>query len=471
MIHNQNRTSLKVIALTAVLIFIWVTLTAQAQDLRLRRITISAQETPIASVLTTMANLSGTNIVIATDVSKADDKKEQRVTVSLRDVPLEQALGLVVQSVGLTYRFVGENTFLVGTRERVRNEVGERSYIIPLNNIDAGRVAGSFSSFGGNVSAVEGQNALMVFANPDTYSEIISRIEEMDVPQQQIEIRARLIEVSVNDTQKMGIDWSRINQLTTILAENPSNYDGVGLPWNYSDPTGMLPHGDLYTLKALPETQYFQKIDGFNNVGHFSRQLTAFDITIDWLLENNAAKLLTDTRITALNGQEAEIFIGEVIPFVVMDNDKEVQVEREEVGIKLAVKVSTNKDGLITATIAPEVSSVTDLVGGYVPRTKKRQLNSTVTVPNGRKIIAGGLQNSSLINTTNRVPFLGAIPFIGRLFQHVYTSVQNTDLIIEITPRIVNLAEEQYDFEVDERLGNELIKKKSSENSDDVARN
>jgi len=59
------------------------------------------------------------------------------------------------------------------------------------------------------------------------------------------------------------------------------------------------------------------------NIGHFSRQLTAFDITIDWLLENNAAHLLTDTRVTALNGEEATLHIGEVIPFVVTDNDKQ----------------------------------------------------------------------------------------------------------------------------------------------------
>ena len=466
MIQISNQVKFRVIFLTVLFLFASVVLTAQVQDLRLRKISLSAEDAAISSLLSTLAKISDCNIVVATDVVSKDDDKEARITVSLKDVPVEQALSLIVKSAGLSYRFVGENTFLVGARDRIREEVGERSYMIPLNYVSAEKIEKAFDAFGGKVVAIEGQNALMVFANPDTYGEIIKRVEEMDKPQQQIEIRARLIEVSINDTKKLGIDWARLNNLTTIIAENPVNADGVGLPWNYTNTDGLLPHGNLSDFAKMPESQYFQKINGFNDVGHFSRQLTAFDITIDWLLENNAAKLLTDTRITALNGEEAEIFIGEVIPFVVMDNDREVQVEREETGIKLNIRPTINKDGQITAAIAPEVSSVTDLVGGYVPRTKQRRINTTVTVPNGQKIHVGGLLSSNLINTTNKVPFLGDLPFVGRFFQHQYTYIQNTDLVIEITPRVVNIAEEQYDYEIDSRLGKELIRKKS-ENSEE----
>ena len=463
MIQTSNQSKFRVTLLTVLFLFVSIVLSAQALDIRQRRVTITAEDAPITSVLTTLATLSGANIVVATDPTTRDRDTEQRTTVSLRDVPLELALDTIVRSAGLSYRLVGENLFLVGPRERIRVEVGERSFIIPLNNVNAEKVAGSFDSFGGTVSAIPGQNALMVFANPETYAEIRSRIAQMDVPQQQIEIRARLIEVSINDSKRLGIDWSRLNSLTTILAENPANADGIGLPWNYFDISGSEPHGNLHDLGRLPNAQYFQKIDGFNNVGHFSRQLTAFDITLDWLLENNAAKLLTDTRISALSGVEAEIFIGEVIPFVVMNNDREVQVERVEAGIKLPILATVNSDGLITATVSPEVSSVVDLVGGFVPRVKTRSASSTFTVPSGQKFHVGGLLSSNLITTSNKVPLLGGIPFIGRLFRHQVTYVQNTDLVIEITPRVINLAEEQYDFEVDSRLGRELIRRVSEE--------
>jgi type IV pilus assembly protein PilQ len=428
--------------LVTIMLMMSALLTAQTNDLRLRRISLSTTETPVASVLNTLSALSGCNIVISTDVGGGEDDRDMRVTVSLRDVPFEQALTSIVQSVGLSYKFMGENLILVGSKDKMRLEVGERSYIIPLNNISAEKIASTFDAFGGSVAAVPGQNALMVYANPETYADIIARIQEMDIPQQQIEIRVRLIEVSLNDTKRLGIDWSRLNHLTTIIAEDPVNANGIGLPWNYTDETGRLPHGSLQPFERLPEAQYFQRIDGFNNIGHFSRQLTAFDITLDWLLENNAAKLLTDARITAMNGEEAVFWVGEVIPFVVVDSDRNVQVEREETGIKLSIRPTINKDGQITASIEPEVSSVVDLVGGFVPRTKMRTLKTTVSVPNGQKIYAGGLLSSNLVTTTNKVPFLGDIPFIGGLFRHNYTAIQNTDLVIEITPRIINLAEE-----------------------------
>ena len=182
-----------------------------------------------------------------------------------------------------------------------------------------------------------------------------------------------------------------------------------------------------------------------------------FRSTIDWLLENNAAQLLTDTRVTALNGELATMHIGEVVPFVVMDNEKQVQVERQEVGIILNVTPKVNKDGNITMNINPEVSSVTELVGGYVPRTKVRRVSSAVTVPNEHKIIVCGLLNSSISQKTNKVPFLGDLPFVGKIFQHRYELVENTDLIIEITPRLVSMQETSPELKIDERLTRTLI--------------
>ena len=460
MIQITNQIKTKIVLSLLLLLLINTLLIAQIPDLRTRRISIKATESSFSTVLDELAEISGINIVIATDPSMTGPENEQRITVTLRDVSVETALSNIVRIVGLSYRYVGENTFIVGPRDRIREEVGERSYIIRLNHVQAEKMEKAFDSFGGKVTAIEGQNSLMVYANPETYSEIMQRIEQLDVPQMQIEIRARLIEVSINDSKRIGIDWSRLNSLKTIIAENPRNGAGVGLPWNYSDETGLLPHGDLYDLGKLPETQYFQKIDGFNDVGRFSRQLTAFDITLDWMMENNAAQLLTDTSVTAISGEEAEIFIGEIIPYVATDRENEYVVEREEVGISLRILASVNQDGFITVAVNPSASNVIGLIDGRLPRSRERRASTTVTVANGEKIHAGRLLSSDLINTTNKIPLLGDIPFLGALFRHKITVTQNTDLVIEITPRIINLAEEQYDFELDSRLGKELIKRK-----------
>ncbi|MCB5261634.1 MAG: secretin and TonB N-terminal domain-containing protein [Candidatus Cloacimonetes bacterium] len=451
------------LCLILVLVFAFSALVAQANPMT-TKVTFNADDATLSSVLNALSRLSGTNIVLAVDQSGDKEKREEkRVTINIKDVPIETAVSLVARTTGLAYRVLGGNTFVVGTKQNVMEEVGERSNILYLNNLDAAKVAASLQNTGINIVPLEGQNAIMVYANQETFDQVSTLVQGIDTAQKQIEIRVRLIEINITDSKKVGIDWSRLNHLTTILAEDPVNASRTGLPYNYTDETGYLPHGDPAAFEKLPEDQHFQRINGFKDMAHFSRQLTAFDITIDWLLENNAAKLLTDTRVTALNGEEATLHIGEVIPFVVMDNERQVQVEREEVGIMLAVTPTVNKDGNITAKIAPEVSSVTGLVGGYVPRTKVRRVSSTVTVPNEHKIIVGGLLNSSISQRTAKVPFLGDLPFIGRVFQHRYEMIENTDLIMEITPRLVSMDEQAPVPVLDERLTRTLIEYEEEE--------
>lgn len=430
-----------------------------------KRVSYDADDASLSSILTALARLSGANIVLAVETTSDKDKEEERrISVHIKDVQIEQAVSLVARSAGLSYRVVGENTFLVGDKAKISEETGERTYVIQLNNIDAIKVAKALENSPGEVVPIEGQNALLVVGNPDTYDNIYTLVRGLDVPQKQIEIRVRLIEVIINDAKKYGIDWSRLNRLTTILAEDPVNGNGTGLPYNFTDETGYLPFGDPTDFEKMPEQQYFQKIDGFNDLGHFSRQLTAFDVTIDWLLENNAAKLLTDTRVTAMNGEQAIIQIGEEVPYVAKNLENDFQVETSKIGIMLDVTPTINKDGQITAKISPEVSSIIDFVADYIPRTKVRKVTSTVTVPDGKKIIVGGLLNSSLTDKTSKLPLLGDLPLIGKLFQHKYITSENTDLIMEITPRLIPDNEIYQEPIVDERLTKRLIKYEEDEN-------
>jgi len=451
--------SLTVMILLSVNVF-----AAEASDLLTKKITLDAEDASVATIISTMARLSDCNIVLAMETEAKDEKaEEKKITIHIKEVPIEQALSLVVKSIGLSYRLIGEKTFIVGERARIDEEIGERTYVMQLNYVDVNKIVNALSIMPGESIAIEGQNAILIRANPETFAEISNRIEEIDVPQKQIEIRARLIEISVTEAQKYGIDWAKLNSLTTILAENPKTASGTGLPYNFTDDTGETPYGDLSPFGQIPEDIYFQRMEDISDVGHFSRQLTAFDITVDWLMQNNAAKLLTDTRITALNGEEAEIHIGEVVPYIAEDNEKQIQVEREEVGIKLKVKPTVNSEGQITTRIEPEVSSVLELVGGYIPRTKVRKITTTVTVPDGKRIFIGGLLNTTMSTTVNKVPLLSSIPILGKLFQHKVNLMEKTDLIIEITPRVVTFDGDDYEIEIDEKLEKRLIKEKISD--------
>lgn len=432
-----------------------------------KKVSYDADDASLSSILTALAKLSNANIVLAVDTSSDKDKKEEKkLSVHIQNVQIEQAVSLVARSAGLAYRVVGENTFLVGDKQKISEESGERTYVIQLNNIDAAKMSKALGSAPGKTVPIEGQNALLVVGNPDSYNQILAMVKGLDIPQKQIEIRVRLIEVQLTSAKKYGIDWSKLNHLTTILAEDPVNSDGTGLPYNFTDATGYLPYGDPTDFEKLPEQQYFQKINGLDDIGHFSRQLNAFDVTIDWLLDNNAAKLLTDTRVTAMNGEQAQIHIGEEVPYVARNLENDFQVENVKIGIILDVIPTINKDGQITARISPEVSSIIDYVAGYIPHTKVRRVSSTVTVPDGKKIIVGGLLNSTLTKQTTKLPLLGDLPIVGKVFQHQTETMENTDLIMEITPRLIPSTELAREIKVDERLTKRLIKFEDDEEND-----
>jgi type II secretory pathway component GspD/PulD (secretin) len=187
----------------------------------------------------------------------------------------------------------------------------------------------------------------------------------------------------------------------------------------------------------------FQKIDGFNNIGHFGRQLQVLDVTLDWLLKNNKAEVLANTRLATMNNREANLEVVDVVPYIMQTGGLggQVTVFREEVGYKLNITPNVNTDGYITTTITPEVSSIFQFIGPpnqQVPWVIRRNSTTTIRVKDGESILIAGMMaaNSSIIQ--HKVPFLGDIPYIGGIFRHKEQTVKKTDMVIQITPHIIN---------------------------------
>ena len=186
----------------------------------------------------------------------------------------------------------------------------------------------------------------------------------------------------------------------------------------------------------------FQRLSGENDFG-LSRQLTAFDITLDLLLKNNKASVLANSQVVTLNGHSATIRMVDIVPYILSSGGVggQVQVQRTEVGVKLDITPTVNTDGYITTTVTPEVSSIYDFIGPdrNIPLGEKTFTTTTVRSQDGESIIIGGLLNGSKINVQSKVPLLWRIPWgIGqRFFTHTSQITSTTDLIIQITPKIV----------------------------------
>ncbi len=396
-------------------------------------ITIHAEDAFLPSILAILAKESGYNIVTDPNVNQQD-----KVSIHLDEVPIEQAINLVVRAVGLSYEKVG-NSFLIAEPKKLKEEVGVTPHVITLKYASAEDVKNLLQDISDQVQVDIPGNKLLVNASPKKISEIDKVVESIDVPAIQIMLETRLIEVAADVEEQLGIDWSKISSYKTILAEN-----GVPL----TDGGGsVLP--DDQTIGQIPATMGFNRLSNLaekDKTGilpkYFSRQLTAFDLTLDMLLRNNKAEVLADSRLTTINGREANIKLVDIVPYILSSGGVggQVQVQKEEVGIKLQILPTVNTDGYITVKVEPEVSTIFEFIGpdANIPRVKSRTSSTTIRVKDGESIVIGGLLSNDKKQTTYKVPILNKIPIIGKiLFTSKGVIERKTDLVIQITPKII----------------------------------
>jgi len=411
-------------------------------------ITLHADDAFLPSILAILAKESGYNIVTDPTVNRQD-----KISIHLENVPIEQAINLVVRAVGLSYEIVG-NSFLIAEPKKLAEEVGVTSHVIELKYASAAEIKQLLQDLTDQIQVDVSGNKLLVNASPRKLAEIEEVVKKIDVPAIQILLELRLIEVAQDEEERLGIDWSRLAKYTTILAENgtpPSGITGAGSIVPGLTQTDDIQKGtsleDFQELPrdALPEDMVFSRLTKDNIFAFqngFSRQMTAFDFTLDFLLKENKAEILADSKLVTLNGREASIKMLDIVPYILSSGGVggQVQVQREEVGIKLNILPTVNTDGYITVKVEPEVSSIFEFIGPdkNIPRVKSRTSATTIRVKDGESIIIGGLIARDRKYTEYKVPILNKLPWIGKkLFTSRDVLDKKTDLIIQITPSVV----------------------------------
>jgi type IV pilus assembly protein PilQ len=280
------------------------------------------------------------------------------------------------------------------------------------------------SNFNAEVQVDKAGNKLMIITTPKIITDIERVVTNIDQPSLQITLSARLIEVAVEDEERLGINWSKLSTSTGEFI-----YEGNTQPTTTTTGGGS-------------QLQPFEQFNDLNDIGNtIWRSQPIYEIALDWLLKNSRAEVLANTKVTTMNSRTAMIQLVDVVPYVTSSGGVggQVSVQKEEVGIKLAITPQVNTDGFITVNINPEVSSVFEFIGPdqTVPRVVKRSSDMTVRVKNHQSIVVGGLMGIVANRTIHKVPFFGDIPFIGGLFRYNVETMKKTDLIIEVTPHIL----------------------------------
>ncbi len=380
-------------------------------------ISLDADSTQVVAVLEVLADKSGLNIVTSPEV------QGRAISIHLKNTPFIEALNLVVRAAGLGYERVG-NSILVADPQRLATQTGLTTRVFNLQYANADEVVRSLEVVSKEVRAYVSGNRLIVKAPQSVIEEVAGIIKDLDLRPQQVMFEARLVEVNTTDLQELGIDWEKITKWTEVITEgNPVSSQN----------------------DAAPTDMNYSKVNTSND---WYRQNEAFEVAIDALITQGRAKLLANSKITTMNNQPAEIFIGQTVPVVITSLSsagvqggafQTVQLEKIDVGVKLGITPRISDDGFITSEVKPEVSTIIAFVGpdNDLPETSTRRASSVVRVRDGQKFYLGGLLQEEDTQTVKKVPLLGDIPLIKYLFRHYRVEKKQTDLVIEITPTLV----------------------------------
>jgi len=244
-----------------------------------------------------------------------------------------------------------------------------------------------------------------------------------------VRLDAQIIEVKSSDVEQLGVRWDTSMSGPTI---------GIAKKWQ-SNPYFAVYRGEDESSKDILGAVPIQDEGFYDYIGISS----AIGSQIDLLLEDGKARVLSAPKLVAKTGEPANFRVGGTIPYQVVGADGVAGVEKEEYGISLDVTPVVDDQNRIQVAFRAEVSAIDagTVVGGN-PGTLVRSVNSTINLYNNQVMVVSGLAQQSKIKATSKVPLLGDIPVLGKLFSSKHKNVQDTEVLVFIRPQIVDAGSE-----------------------------
>jgi type II secretory pathway component GspD/PulD (secretin) len=288
----------------------------------------------------------------------------------------------------------------------------------------------------GSITADERSNQIVVRAFPDRRKEIWEVIKQLDTKTKEVLIEAQIVQIVIKPQFDMGIDWSLDFRDSSDDEIRKLSFENV-----YLDESNLTSSDALFSN--------FGKIAiGQVGAGHFITKLRA-------LRQVSDTKILSNPKLLVTNNEEAKIHIGDTIPYIIStttgSGDNAVtseDVRFVDVGLQLAVTANINDEGYVTMRLKPEISTVVDYItslGGGIPQINKTEVETSVIVKDGMTIIMGGLKADAKTQVKKGFPVLMDIPILGKIFGATSDAIQKTEIVIFITPHIVEGTEHYLD--------------------------
>ena len=418
------------------------------------RISLNFQDIEVRAVLQLIADFTELNLV-------ASDTVSGRITLRLQNVPWDQALELVLKTKGLDKRQIG-NVLMVAPAaeiaERERQEIESNKQIAELAPLQsefvriryaqAQQIVGLFqagSEDGGSLISQRGSvvvdartNSLIITDTAAKLAEIRELIEQVDIPVRQVMIESRIVIAQSDLTHSLGIEWGGgyIDDVNgNILSASGDSQNVIGL--NNSTINGETPSlsypGALLVDLGVASTSGFAL--GFTSNDLF---LTA---EISALEAAGQGEVVSQPKVITGDKQQATIKSGTEIPYQEAAASGATSTSFKEAVLELEVTPNITPDDRVMLDLNVKQDSVGDLVpsgrGGFIPSIDTTEITTQVLVGNGETVVLGGVFKTEDLETVNKVPFFGDLPYVGAFFRSETRNNTKTETLIFITPRIL----------------------------------
>jgi type IV pilus assembly protein PilQ len=427
------------------------------------RLTLNFQDLETRAVLQLIADFSGLNIVVSDTVMGS-------VTLRLQNVPWDQALDIVMTTKGLDMRRNG-NVIIVAPAEEISAREQKaleavkalqtleplRSEFIQVNYAKASELAELLKGAGGKsllserggVAIDARTNTLLVSDTPTSLANIRRLVTTLDIPVRQVTIETRVVIVNDDYSRQLGVRFG------SNVIKNRNNGNGLlSMTGNgtgsdtivNSGITNINTNGSPFPVTLPPINQrYNVNLPVANPAGSVALAILDSDYLVDLeltaLQAEGEGRVVSTPRIVATNQREARILQGTEIPYQESASSGATTTQFKEAVLSLTVTPQITPDDRIIMdlritkdSVGTEVSTST---GGKVPSIDKRELVTQVVVNDGETVVLGGVYETELRHTVNKVPVLGDIPGLGYLFRNKSKVDNNAELLIFVTPKIL----------------------------------
>ena len=412
------------------------------------RLSLNFQNIEVRSVLQLIADFTGLNLVVSDSVGGS-------LTLRLKNVPWDQALDIILKTKGLGMRENGNVIFIapneeIAAREKLelesQQQVAElaplRSEFMEINYASAADIAdllkdsdNTLLSERGQVSVDERTNTLLIQDTAFKLNEIRRLVDRLDIPVKQVLIESRIVIANDDFSKDLGVKFGL------------NNFDTRDL---FSGSTADITGGNLNLLEPLFEGDPIPIEDTLNvnlPVANPAGQIAlAFaklpfgflvDLELSAAQAESRAEVISNPRVITSNQNTARIEQGTEIPYLSATSSGATDVEFKKAVLALEVTPQITPDERVAMKLVVNSDSVGEEFAG-IPSIDTREVTTDVLVDNGQTIVLGGIyeENSTVANT--RVPFFSDIPLVGRLFRTDSVNNDKSELLIFITPKIID---------------------------------